>query len=394
MKNKFKKELLFIIPSKNELPFNNLKHVLLKNFNKNYNLIELPYFRFGAINREEEFKFFENDKCVYYKKNKNLFRTGLLSLIFHFYFSLKETSIFIKNFLKVNKDIIVITQGLKCFIISLVYKLIFNKKISLVNFTSDIISENYKFFGTGLSAEIKNIFFLFYQKIIKQLSFKSDLLIYESLKLLNHDKKKFNKKFKYILIEPSLIQTNIPFSNKKIKFLNHFNICVIGNLVDDGHLLFLEKLFNYSKKLLKIHIIGGDADAVSKYKEKFPFFYFYGYLKNIKKLNKILDRCSFGSAFYNISTKEKKIIPSGKINFYITNNLPILSSKYSNENKIINKFRIGISSNNVKSVLRFIKNFSSIQNYKKLQSNLSRYKKNKNYNFHMTEVIQKIFKTV
>lgn len=394
MKNKFKKELLFIIPSKKELPFNNLKYVLLKNFNKNYNLIELPYFRFQDNNKKEKFKFFKNDKCIYYKKKNNLFRTELLSLIFHFYFSLKESLIFIKKFLKPNNDTIIITQGFKCFIISLIYKLIFNKKIYLVNLPGDIISENYKFFGTSPSAEIKNFFFVFCQKFIKQLSFKSDLIIYQSLKHLNYDKKKFKSKFKFISIEPSLIQTNIPFSKKKLKFLNNFNICVMGNLVNDGHIMFLEKLFNYSKKILKIHIIGGDRDTVFKYKKKFPFFHFYGYLKNIKKLNKILNRCSFGSAFYNISTKEKKIIPSGKINFYITNNLPILSSKYSYENKIINKFKIGISSNKVKPVLKFIKNFSSIQNYKKLQSNLNCYKKKINYNFHMTRVIKKILKNI
>jgi hypothetical protein len=385
MKNNFKKELLFIIPSKQELPFNDLNHLLSRNYNLNYNLIETSYYRFGN-NKKEIFKVFRNDKCIYYKKEGS-YENQLLSIAFHFYFSVKESLIFIKSFLK-KKHVIIITQGLKCFAIGLIAKKILRKKIKLVSFHGDIINEDYKFFGTGLLNNIKNFFFIFLQKILRKLLLKSDLIIYESLKLLKYDKKISKTQLKYILIEPSLIQEKNNFFNTKYR--RKYNIISLGNIINDGHLEFLYKLYKLSKGLIKVHIVGGDTNMISDCKKKFPFFKFYGYIRNPNKINNIIKICSFGSAFYNIATAQKKIIPSGKINFYVTNNLPILSSIYSYENKDINKSQIGIASNNPKKVWKFINKCSNINYYTKIMSNLERFKKNKNYDFHMNIVLNKI----
>ena len=106
----------------------------------------------------------------------------------------------------------------------------------------------------------------------------------------------------------------------------------------------------------------------------------------MKKLKFIVSKCSFGSAFYNTDSKEKKLVPSGKVNFYLQNSIPILSSNYSFENKQINKNKIGIASNNIDLISKFVKENSNQKKYSILMNNLKKFNKNREYDKNLKKL--------
>jgi hypothetical protein len=390
MKIKKSTGLLFILSDKVEKPFNSLNNILKSNFKADYNVFELPYYRFIKNYNNLTFKYYQNNKTKKLVIQKKISGISFFSItyqfIFQFFFGIK----FFKNFFSRKFDkIIIISHGLKCFLLSFILKKIYNNKIILITFLGDRITENFNYFGTNFFFKVLNKFFSKTQYFVKNMSLSSDLLIYESKKLLEHDKKLFKKKLNYYLIQNSLINYDdfiIQNNNKKFKK----NILFIGNFIDQGHLKYIKKLSNQLNNKFYFHIIGTCSKEFLNIHKNHKNFRIYGYIKDLNKVKKIIKKCSFGTAFYNIDNKERKLIPSGKINFYLQNSIPILASSYAFESKQINNYKIGISSNDINLVANFIKKNSSNKKYNLILKNLIKFNKLRKYDENLLKFLQDI----
>ncbi len=384
--------LLFIISKKNEKPFDNLKHILKSYFKIDYNVFELKYYQFLNNFHNLSFHYFKNEKkkVSISKKDKNFneFLSLVYQTLFQFYFGIKY---FKKFFIKKFDKIIIISHGLKCFLLSYLLKKIFNKEIILVTFIGDRITENFNYFGLNFFNRFLNNFFSLLQYFVKKISLSSDLQIYESTKLLKHDRKKFKQNINYYLIQNSLINYD-EFLIKNNKKVLKKNILFIGNFIDSGHLNYLIKLSEKLNNKFKFHIIGSCSKVFLNICKTNKNFKTYGYINNLNKLKNIISKCSFGTAFYNTDSKERKLVPSGKVNFYLQNSIPILSSNYSFENKQINKYKIGIASNNIDLISKFVKENSNQKKYSIIMNNLKKFNKKRKYDKNLKQLIKFIKK--
>ena len=138
------------------------------------------------------------------------------------------------------------------------------------------------------------------------------------------------------------------------------------------------------------HIIGSSSKSFLNICKKYKNFKTYGYINDLNKVKKIIKKCSFGTAFYNIDNKEKKLIPSGKINFYLQNSIPILSSTFAFESKLINKYKIGISSNDIDLIANFIKKNSTNIKYNNILKNLIKFNKLRKYDENLLKLLKYI----
>jgi glycosyltransferase involved in cell wall biosynthesis len=130
----------------------------------------------------------------------------------------------------------------------------------------------------------------------------------------------------------------------------------------------------YNKKF-KVHVIGHDPEKLIK-KISNPNIIYYGYLKNFTDIESIFKKCSFGSALYDFNIKKKKIILSGKINDYFSHCIPVIASNNAYEKKIITQKKLGICSNNLADIAKYINDKSSNKKkYLKIIKNLYYYSK-------------------
>ena len=80
---------------------------------------------------------------------------------------------------------------------------------------------------------------------------------------------------------------------------------------------------------------------------------------------------------YDFNVKKKKIILSGKINDYFSHCIPVIASNNAYEKKIITQRKLGICSNNLFKIAKFIDHLSSNKKkYFEIIKNLDYYSKN------------------
>lgn len=357
MLHKKKIKYIFLLSHDNQKPFNNLSL-----FDDNYILAILPYYRFSRYSSSivETSKIILNRKKINSNSKKIYFFFEPLGiLLFHFY-----QFLFLIKFLKKNKKILnekvaVISTGNKNYLYSLAVKLLCIKVI-LVNYPMDRIYEKANYFRKNIFQKFLNMALIKIQSLIRINSLKYAQMIYESNSLYNYEKDKYRCiKYKPIIFNYKHCDYKNFLSNVKKKIITK-NVMFFGNLfLDDNHFSTLLNVQNIIKKKyniqLKLYVVGGDDYVINYLNKKNKFVKFYGYVQDFKKVRKIFKNCTFGSALYDFNNiKKKRLTSSGKIQNYIQHGLLVLASGNVFEKKIINHHKLGIATDDINEIVKFI----------------------------------------
>jgi hypothetical protein len=391
----YKKKIkyIFLLSHDNQKPFNNFSL-----FKDDYVLAILPYYRFTKSHYIlEKSQIFINRKKINenYKKIHYLFEPiGIL--LFHL-----NQFLFLVNFLKNNKKdfdnkIILISTGIKNYLYSSVIKLLKSETI-LVNYPMDPIYEDANYFGNNYFQKFLNKAVIKIQNLLRRNCLRSAHMIYESSKLYNYEKIKY-KFFKYKPIIFNYMHCNYKYflDNKKKKEINN-NVMYFGNLfLNDNHFQTLLNVQCIIKKKyniqLNLHVVGGDPHIIAQLKEKNKHVRFYGYISDFNKIKRIFHKCCFGTALYNFNTKtSQRLVSSGKIQNYIQHALIVLGSENVMEKNIINQYKLGIATNDIDLLVRFIiRIIKSRVVYSRYLMNLNKYTKKNNDNFYLQKFYNEI----
>lgn len=395
----YKKKIkyIFLLSHDNQKPFNNLSL-----FDDNYIVAVLPYYRFSRYSSSivETSQIILNRKKINsnYKKIYFFFEP-LGILLFHFYQFLFLIKFLIKNKKILNEKVAVISTGNKNYLYSLAVKLLCIKVI-LVNYPMDRIYEKANYFHKNIFQKFLNTALIKIQNLIRINSLKYAQMIYESNRLYNYEKDKYKCiKYKPIIFNYKHCDYENFLSNVKKKIITK-NVMFFGNLfLDDNHFSTLLNVQNIIKKKyniqLKLYVVGGDDYVINYLNKKNKFVKFYGYVQDFKKVKKIFKNCIFGSALYDFNNiKKSRLTSSGKIQNYIQHGLLVLASGNVFEKKIINHHKLGIATNDINEIVKFIVEILKKRKYSEYSIHLKRFVKENDDKVHLKKLYRDIINLI
>jgi hypothetical protein len=235
---------------------------------------------------------------------------------------------------------IVIVEGLYPSLYLYLFNLIKKREIKFIYYNTDwLVDYNYK----NIFQKILNNFF--WKKLNFFLIEKSIFSISNSKSVINEYNKNYKNisKKNYYITAPFTINKNNQIQNKSI-----IKIIFLG-VVKDHEIFnsFLNKINMYlqnSNKKIIVNFYGPINDEMLKLKciskKNYSFAKFNGYLDQ-NLIKKTILKHDFGLHLHNTTSYSNYVVPS-KVFFYLSNQVPIITNKNPEIERIMNKFSIGI----------------------------------------------------